>query len=146
MSSSPFTPEKLAELPPIGGVRLAACEAGIRYQGRMDMMLALFAPETVVGGVFTLSKTASAPVEWCRTQLAQGSARALVVNSGNSNAFTGMKGVEAVKATAKAAASAAGCNQQDVFLASTGVIGEALDPDKFTDRLEGLARDADESA
>jgi glutamate N-acetyltransferase/amino-acid N-acetyltransferase len=146
VSSSPFTPEKLAELPPIDGVRLAACEAGIRYQGRMDLMLALFAPETVVGGVFTLSKTASAPVEWCRAQLVQGGARALVVNSGNSNAFTGMKGVEAVKATAKAAASAAGCNEQDVFLASTGVIGEALDPDKFTDRLEGLARDADESA
>jgi glutamate N-acetyltransferase/amino-acid N-acetyltransferase len=143
---SPFAPKTLAELPPIEGVRLAAIEAGIRYQGRMDLMLVLFAPETVVGGVFTLSKTASAPVDWCRAQLEHGRARALVVNSGNANAFTGMKGVEAVQATAEAAAAAAGCNAQDVYLASTGVIGEALDPDKFTGKLEGLAQAADGSA
>ncbi len=146
MSPSPFAPRTLAELPSIEGVRRAACEAGIRYQGRKDLMLALLAPETVVGGVFTLSRTASAPVEWCRAQLAHGQARALVVNSGNANAFTGMKGVEAVQATAEAAAEAAGCDPSEVFLASTGVIGEALDSARFTGELAGLAQAAEDTA
>ena len=127
-------------------MRLAACEAGIRYHGRKDLMLALLEPGTVVGGVFTRSRTASAPVEWCRENLVSGSARALVVNSGNANAFTGMKGREAVTATAHAAASVASCAEGEVFLASTGVIGEALDPDRFTGRLAELAKDAVESA
>jgi len=96
--------------------------------------------------VLTRSRTASAPVEWCREQLAHGSARALVVNSGNANAFTGMKGRDAVSATASAAAAVASCAESEVFLASTGVIGEALDPDRFTGRLAELARDAVESA
>ena len=125
MAVSPFAPESLADLPPVEGVRLAACEAGIRYQGRTDLMLALFAPDTRVGGVFTRSKTAAAPVDWCRECLSEGAARALVVNSGNANAFTGMRGRAAVEATAAAAASAAECAQREVFLASTGVIGEA---------------------
>ncbi len=140
MPGSPFAPSNLAELPPVEGVRLAACEAGIRYRGRKDLMLAIFTSDTVAGGVFTLSKTASAPVEWCRKQLASGRARALVVNSGNANAFTGMKGIEAVMATAQAAASAAGCETNEVFIASTGVIGEAIDPEKFTGKLEELAQ------
>ena len=139
MDVSPFAPKTLADLPPVEGVRLAACEAGIRYQGRTDLMLALFAPDTRVGGVFTRSKTAAAPVDWCRECLGAGTARALVVNSGNANAFTGMRGRAAVEATAAAAASAAGCAQAQVFLASTGVIGEPLDPDRFTGKLGALA-------
>ena len=143
MSISPFAPERLAELPVIEGVRLAACEAGIRYQGRKDLMLALLAPGSVAGGVLTRSKTASAPVDWCRKGLVGGSARALVVNSGNANAFTGMKGRAAVRATADAAAEVAGCDAGEVFLASTGVIGEALDPSKFIGKLAELASSAD---
>ena len=143
MSISPFAPRKLTPLPAIEGVRLAACEAGIRYAGRKDLMLALLAPGTVAGGVLTRSKTASAPVDWCRERLAGGTARALVVNSGNANAFTGMKGRDAVRATAEAAAEAAGCAMEDVFLASTGVIGEPLDPAKFTGRIAELARAAE---
>ncbi len=146
MPGSPFAPAEFAELPPVEGVRLAACEAGIRYEGRKDLMLAIFAAETVVGGVFTRSRTASAPVEWCREHLAQGRARALVVNSGNANAFTGMKGMNAVRATAKAAAAAAGCDAKEVFLASTGVIGEALEPVKFTGKLDELAQTVSEIA
>ena len=143
MSISPFAPRKLAELPAIEGVRLAACEAGIRYRGRKDLMLALLAPGTAVGGVLTRSRMASAPVDWCRERLARGTARALVVNSGNANAFTGMKGREAVRATAEAAAEAAECTVDDVFLASTGVIGEPLDPSSFTGRIAELARAAE---
>jgi len=146
VSTSPFAPHTLAELPEIEGVRLAACEAGIRYRGRKDLMLALLAPGTSVGGVFTRSKTASAPVEWCREKLNGGAARALVVNSGNANAFTGMKGRDAVRATAEAAAQAAQCAANEVFLASTGVIGEPLDTGKFTGKLGDLAQQVKASA
>ena len=143
---SPFAPQRLARLPAISGVRLAACAAGIRYPGRTDLLLALFDPGTQVAGILTQSKTASAPVEWCRKHLPHGQAHALVVNSGNSNAFTGERGWETVRATAKAAAEAAGCLEPDVYIASTGVIGEPLDPAKFTGRLVGLAESAKEDA
>jgi glutamate N-acetyltransferase/amino-acid N-acetyltransferase len=139
---SPFAPARPPQLPVIDGVRMAACAAGIRYPGRTDLLLALFHPGTCVAGVLTKSKTASAPVEWCRTHLKHGMARALVVNSGNANAFTGTRGREAVKRTAHAAAEVAGCLDADVYIASTGVIGEPLDPGKFIGRLAGLARDA----
>lgn len=146
MAVSPFAPKTIPALPAIGGVRLAACEAGIRYAGRKDLMLAIFAPGTVVGGVLTRSLTASAPVEWCRTQLAKGSARALVVNSGNANAFTGMKGRETVEATVAAAARVADCESGEVYVASTGVIGEPLKPEAFIGKLEGLAQAASPDA
>jgi glutamate N-acetyltransferase/amino-acid N-acetyltransferase len=141
---SPFAPKELARLPGIEGVRLAACAAGIRYPGRTDLLLALFDPGTTVAGTLTQSKTASAPVEWCRARLAHGLARALVVNSGNANAFTGKRGREAVKLTAAAAADAADCLEADVYLASTGVIGEPLEVSKFTRRLGDLAAQARE--
>ena len=89
---SPFAPARLPEMPAVPGVRLAACEAGIRYQGRTDLMMAVLDPGTVAAGVLTRSKTCSAPVLWCRESLTHGKARALVVNSGNANAFTGKKG------------------------------------------------------
>lgn len=139
---SPFAPHSLAALPAIDGVRLAACAAGIRYTGRTDLLLALFEPSTAVSGVFTQSKTASAAVEWCREHIRHGMARALVVNSGNANAFTGMRGREAVKATVRAAARAADCLDADVYVASTGVIGEPLEPEKFVGRLAELAEKA----
>ncbi|MEZ5827144.1 MAG: bifunctional glutamate N-acetyltransferase/amino-acid acetyltransferase ArgJ [Hyphomicrobiales bacterium] len=139
---SPFAPKKLPKLPAIDGVRMAACAAGIRYPGRTDLLLALFDPNTTVAGVLTRSKTASAAVEWCREHLRHGMARALVVNSGNANAFTGMRGREAVKRTAHAAAEVASCLDADVYIASTGVIGEPLDPGKFTHLLDELAEKA----
>jgi glutamate N-acetyltransferase/amino-acid N-acetyltransferase len=130
-------------LPAIDGVRFATCAAGIRYPGRTDLLLALFEPGTTVAGVLTRSKTASAPVEWCREKLEHGLARALVVNSGNANAFTGKRGRDTVKLTAEAAAAAANCLEADVYIASTGGIGEPLDPSKFTSLLAGLAAEAD---
>jgi len=143
---SPFAPKRLPQLPAIDGVRLATAAAGIRYPGRIDLMLALFDPGTTVAGVLTKSKTASAPVDWCRAHLAHGMARALVVNSGNANAFTGKRGKEAVKLTAEAAAQVADCLEADVYIASTGVIGEPLDARKITSLLDRLAREAKEDA
>jgi glutamate N-acetyltransferase / amino-acid N-acetyltransferase len=139
---SPFAPQSLPELPAIDGVRMASCAAGIRYAGRTDLLLALFEPATTVAGVFTRSKTASAAVDWCREHVRHGMARALVVNSGNANAFTGMRGREAVEETAHAAARVADCLEADVYIASTGVIGEPLDPAKFVGRLAELAEQA----
>jgi glutamate N-acetyltransferase/amino-acid N-acetyltransferase len=123
-------------------VRIATAACGIRYPGRADLFLALFDPGTAVAGVLTRSKTASAPVDWCKERLAHGMARALVVNSGNANAFTGRHGREAVAMTAKAAAEAAGCLEADIYIASTGVIGEPLDAQKIAACLGDLAREA----
>lgn len=139
---SPFAPEELPDMPPIPGVRLATAEAGIRYRGRTDLLLAVLDHGTVVAGVLTQSKTRSAPVEWCAKQLKNGCARALVVNAGNANAFTGMKGHKAVEITAKAAAEAVGCPVVEVFLASTGIIGEPMDASRFAHLLDQLAQDA----
>ncbi|XSG82079.1 MAG: bifunctional glutamate N-acetyltransferase/amino-acid acetyltransferase ArgJ [Methyloligella sp. ZOD6] len=136
--TSPFAPAVLPTLPPIQGVQLASCAAGIRYAGRIDLLLGTFDPGTAVAGVLTQSKTSSAPVEWCRAHLAHGMARALVVNSGTSNAFTGKAGDAAVKATAEATAEALGCLPADVYLASTGVIGEPLQAERITSRLPEL--------
>jgi glutamate N-acetyltransferase/amino-acid N-acetyltransferase len=129
-------------MPAIEGVRLATAEAGIRYRGRTDVLYVDFVEGTTVAGVFTRSKCPSAPVDWCREALTPGTARALVVNSGNANAFTGVKGREAVRLTAEIAARTAGCEPSEVFLASTGVIGEPLDAQKFDGVLARCAEAA----
>jgi glutamate N-acetyltransferase/amino-acid N-acetyltransferase len=136
---SPFAPASFPDLPALQGILLATAQAGIRYSGRTDLLLVRFDPAAVVAGVLTKSRCASAPVEWDRAHLPGGQARALVVNSGNANAFTGMRGRAAVQATAEAAASAVGCEVGEVFLASTGVIGEPLDPGPFQAHLGRLA-------
>jgi glutamate N-acetyltransferase / amino-acid N-acetyltransferase len=146
LKTSPFAPEHLPELPPLTGVRLAAAEAGIRYKNRKDVLLVLLPEGTSAAGVLTTSRTRSAPVDWCAKCLAGGKARALVVNSGNANAFTGMRGREAVEATVGMAAEAAGCAPGEVFVASTGVIGEPLDASKFAGVLGRLAGEAAEDA
>jgi glutamate N-acetyltransferase/amino-acid N-acetyltransferase len=124
-------------------VRIATAEAGIKYKNRTDLLAMVFDEGTEVAGVFTRSKCPSAPVDLCRANLPGGSARILVVNSGNANAFTGKKGRATTEATAQAASSAAGCAASEVFLASTGVIGEPLDPAKFTHLLADLVKRAD---
>lgn len=139
---SPLAPKRQPKVPPIPGVRFATAEAGIRYKGRQDVWFALLDEGTQVAGVFTRSKCPSAPVDWCRENLKQGFARAIVVNSGNANAFTGLKGRDAVKLTAEIAAKAAGCKPQEVFIASTGVIGEPLDATKFKGVLDECAKRA----
>jgi len=139
---SPLAPKHVPEMPAISGMRLATAEAGIRYRRRRDVLLAVFDKGTTVAGVLTRSKCPSAPVEWCRARLGAGAARALVVNSGNANAFTGKNGRAATKLTAELAAKAVGCGVADVYLASTGVIGEPLDASKFANVMGGLAAHA----
>jgi glutamate N-acetyltransferase/amino-acid N-acetyltransferase len=139
---SPLAPRRFPSLPDVDGVRIATAEAGIRYAGRTDVVLALLEEGTTVAGVFTRSKCPSAPVDWCKAALPAGRARALVVNSGNANAFTGKGGWNAARRTAAIAAAAAGCRDEEVYLASTGVIGEPLDAGKFEGVLERAAGEA----
>jgi glutamate N-acetyltransferase/amino-acid N-acetyltransferase len=139
---SPLAPTHVPDLPVLAGVKLATAAAGIRYKGRTDVLLAVMDKGTTVAGVFTKSKCPSAPVEWCRAKLGRGQARALVVNSGNANAFTGKTGRQATTLTASIAAKALGCSPNEVFLASTGVIGEPLDATKFNGVLDTMAEKA----
>ncbi len=135
---SPLAPRKQPRMPAVPGVRIATAQAGIKYKGRTDLLAMVFDEGTTVAGVFTRSKCPSAPVEFCRANLPGGSARILVVNSGNANAFTGRRGRETTAATAQAAGKATGCAESEVFLASTGVIGEPLDPARFAHLLGDL--------
>ena len=147
VAPSPFAPARLPDMPVIDGVRFAACEAGIRYANRKDLLVAVLDAGTVAGGVLTRSKTCSAPVLWCRENLEKdGKAQALVVNSGNANTFTGKRGADATRITAEAAAKAVGCEPSEVYVSSTGVIGEPLDASKFTHLLAGLAKNASPGA
>jgi len=140
---SPLAPKAYPEMPAIAGVRIAIAKAGIKYKDRIDLMAMLFDEGTAVAGVFTRSKCPSAPVELCREHLPGGRARILVVNAGNANAFTGKKGRHTTAVAAKAAADAAGCGEGEVFLSSTGVIGEPLDPSHFERHLAGMATAAE---
>jgi len=136
---SPLAPKRFPKMPAIEGVAFATAEAGIRYKGRTDVLLAALAEGTTMAGVFTRSKCPSAAVDWCRDILKGGKARGIVVNSGNANAFTGLKGREAVALTAEIAAKALRCKPEEVALASTGVIGEPLDGTKFNGVLADCA-------
>ena len=139
---SPLAPKTFPDMPAIDGVRFASGAAGIRYKGRTDVMLALLDKGAQVAGVFTKSKCPSAPVDWCRAKLKSGKARALLVNSGNANAFTGKVGADAVKLAAKIASRATGAKESEIFMASTGVIGEPLDATRFDGVLDTLVKDA----
>ena len=136
---SPLAPKSYPDLPAIAGVRFATAEAGIKYKNRTDVLLMAFDEGTTAAGVLTRSKCSSAAVDWCKANLPGGVARGLVVNSGNANAFTGTKGQKSVELTADYAAKALGCALSEVFLASTGVIGEPLDASKFAGVLDDMA-------
>jgi glutamate N-acetyltransferase/amino-acid N-acetyltransferase len=131
----------LPELPAIGGVRFATAAAGIRYRGRDDVLLASFAPGTTVAGVFTRNKCPGAPVTWCRDILPGGTARGLVVNAGNANVFNGAAGAAAVRLSAESAARTLGCTPEQIFLASTGVIGEPMPAERIVAVMDALAAD-----
>jgi glutamate N-acetyltransferase/amino-acid N-acetyltransferase len=139
---SPLAPKTVPNMPEVAGIRLATAAAGIRYKDRTDVLLVVFDEGTSVAGVFTRSKCPSAPVEWCRARLKGARARALVVNSGNANAFTGKSGRDACAFTAKVAAAAIGCKTTEVFLASTGVIGEPLPAQAFDGVMTKLEAEA----
>ncbi|EPE95609.1 bifunctional glutamate N-acetyltransferase/amino-acid acetyltransferase ArgJ [Rhizobium grahamii] len=141
-SVSPLAPKSYAAVPALRGVRMATASAGIKYKNRTDVLMMVFDKPAAVAGVFTRSKCPSAPVDFCRANLPHGTARAVVVNSGNANAFTGLKGREATALTANSAAAAVGCGENEVYLASTGVIGEPLDATKFAGVLDQMHTDA----
>jgi glutamate N-acetyltransferase/amino-acid N-acetyltransferase len=132
---SPLAPEHFPDLPAIDGVRLASAHCGIRYQGRTDLMVAELAPGAQIAGVFTRSAAASAPVLWDRKAAQGGRVRAIVVNAGNANAFTGKEGMASVQRTAAAAAKLLKCKASEVFISSTGVIGVPLPDEKIVATL-----------
>jgi glutamate N-acetyltransferase/amino-acid N-acetyltransferase len=136
----------MPELPPLAGVRLNAAEAGIRYKGRTDVVMMEVPNGSTVAGVFTSNKCPGAPVDWCRASLKGGKARMVVVNAGNANVFTGKAGRDACAATAAAAAELVGCPAKQVFVASTGVIGEVLPHEKLVAALPGLQKGLSENA
>ena len=138
LSKSPLAPSVSPELPVIAGVKLGASGVGIKYRDRLDLMLAEFIPTTTVAGVLTQSSTASAPVDWCRDNLPGGNARGLIVNSGNANAFTGKVGQQHVAKMCDVAARSLGCDTAQIFVASTGVIGEFLPIDRITEAIDPL--------
>ena len=140
LAVSPLAPANFPELPVIGGVDFAVAEAGVRYAGRTDVMLARLVPGSTVAGVFTRSATRSAPVLDCQEKLGgdQASGAAIIVNSGNSNAFTGRNGVDATRAVTTAVAAALDLPETRVFSSSTGVIGEPLPHDRITAKLDEL--------
>ncbi len=137
---SPLAPDSFPDLPPVAGVSLGTARTGSKYKGRDDLMVAHLAKGSVAAGVLTRSKMPGAPVDWCRLRIdpdhGMTEARMLVVNAGNANVFTGQAGRETVRATAAAAAKLAGCRQKNVLLASTGVIGERLDPEPLVKAME----------
>jgi glutamate N-acetyltransferase / amino-acid N-acetyltransferase len=135
---SPLAPERFPDMPAVAGVRLAAAAAELRYRGRPDLLLVELAQGTAVAGLLTRSRVPGHPVAWCRAILPRGRARALVVNAGNANVLVGAAGDAAVRAEAETAAALLGCDPEDVFVASTGVIGEPLPVDKITAALPGL--------
>ena len=143
---SPLAPEQFPEMHPVAGVRLAAIEVGVRYEGRADVTLVDLAAGTTVAGVLTKSKAPGAPVDWCRKILPRGTARGLVVKAGNANVFTGDAGRIAVEETAAAAADLLGVEARDIYVASTGVIGEFLDHTIVTEQLPRAHNSLSETA
>ena len=141
LAVSPLAPERFPELPPLAGVRLATRACEIHYKARSDVCLIELAPGTSAAGVFTRSLTAGAPVQWCRKALKGRRARAVVINSGNANAFTGAVGIRSVAGTVAATAADFGCRKTEVFVASTGVIGEPLPDERLIGALGALERD-----
>ena len=137
---SPLAPARFPDMPVISGVRLNTFAAGIRYKGRTDLLLAELVPGTTIAGTFTRSLTASAPVEWCRRAVKRGRVRGILVNAGNANAFTGIAGIAAVKRTVSEVAKRLGCKPEEVFTASTGVIGQPLPADRVVSALDDLHR------
>lgn len=150
---SPLAPAAFPDLPEIEGVRFATAAAGVKYKNRTDVMLAELVEGTQIAGVFTRSTTRSAPVLRCEEALAAHTAApdaagkfAILVNSGNANAFTGGRGFETVDALRAAVGNVLGCPAEKVFTSSTGVIGEPLDAGRITRVLDGLAGGLDPAA
>lgn len=139
---SPLAPEKFPDLLPVSGVSYATAHSGMRYKDRDDLMLAILGEETTVAGVFTKNSMPGAPVDWGREILPRGQARALIVNAGIANVFTGAAGRKTVTDTAAGVADLLGCDARDIYIASTGVIGEPVATEAILNALPGLVENA----
>ena len=140
MTVSPLAPAAFPAMPDIAGVTLSTAASGMKYTGRDDMLLMQLSGSGSIAAVFTKSDTAAAPVDWCRRQLGAGSgARAILVNAGNANAFTGDGGMAAVTTCCEGVATKLGCAPGEVLMASTGVIGEPLDSAVLAAHFDSLA-------
>ena len=141
LKTSPLAPERMADLHPVAGIQLATAASGMKYKGRDDVMLMTADNPVVVAGAVTKSKTCSAAVDWCKSVMAEGMGKAILVNAGNANAFTGQRGLDSVQRMAEATADVMSCQASHVLLASTGVIGEPLDDQLITGYLPQLKSD-----
>ncbi|MBT5911348.1 MAG: bifunctional glutamate N-acetyltransferase/amino-acid acetyltransferase ArgJ [Rhodospirillaceae bacterium] len=140
LKKSPLAPEFFPTMPIVDGVQMATAETGLKYKNRPDLLLFEFKPGTSVAGVLTKSTAPGNPVVWCRNSLSQGKARGLIVNAGNANVFTGKSGIQAVETIAKSVSEVFHSKKNEVFVASTGVIGESFDPSKITQKIPNLAK------
>jgi len=136
---SPLAPSGPFEAPAVAGVTAASLALGLRYRGRDDVALIALPPGGAVAGLLARSSTPGHPVRWCRRILPAGRARGLVVNAGNANVFNGAAGDAAVMSEVDAVARALGCDREEVFVASTGVIGEPLDAGAIAAAVPALA-------
>ncbi|MBB46022.1 MAG: bifunctional ornithine acetyltransferase/N-acetylglutamate synthase [Rhodospirillaceae bacterium] len=138
---SPLAPKSFPQMPFVNGVRMATAKTGTKYKGRSDLLLIDLVSGTSVAGVLTKSTAPGHPVIWCRDKLQKGKARGLVVNAGNANVFNGKSGMQAVETIAKSVGTLLHCAKNEVYVASTGVIGEKLDPTKITEKIAILKDD-----
>src|SRR3546814_2409544 len=146
LARSPLAPAKFPAMHPVAGVRLVGRDVGLKNRsGLKDLMVAELASGTTIAGALTRSKCPSAPVDWCRANLPRGRARAIVVNSGNANAFTGKAGDLLVATTVAEAAKLFTCPEEEVFLASTGVIGQPRPADYIASKLARVVGDVSET-
>jgi len=137
---SPLAPEMFPRIGKLDGVLMATSATAMKYKNRDDLLLVSFPFGAVAAGVFTMSKCYSAPVGWCRGILKkENPARAVLVNAGNANAFTGKAGDRAMASTINAVSKSLSCNEDQVFVASTGVIGELLDENLINQHVEQAA-------
>ncbi len=145
LKRSPLAPKLFPNLPKIKGIRLASIHSGIRYKNKLDLSLISMTKETNVACVVTRSRTPSAPVIWCKKIKNNGKARALIVNSGNANAHTGDQGIETVKNTVNSIVNHTGCKKKEVYVCSTGVIGEFLNSNIITAAIPKLIKQKESS-
>ncbi len=140
LKKSPLAPKSFPRLPNIKGIKLSTIHSGIRYKNKLDLSLITMNEKTNVACVLTKSSTPSAPVIWCKKIKNNGKARALIVNSGNANAHTGKKGLKVVKDTVEHVSKYIGCKKNEVYVCSTGVIGELLNSDIITKSIPKLVK------
>ena len=145
MTISPLAPKDFPDMPNVPGISIATAHSGMRYENRDDLCLIIMEDKTRVAGVFTKSLCPSAPVDWCKENLQYGYGGALICNAGNANAFTGAKGEQIVEESATALSESLSISKDHIYLASTGVIGEAFEPIELTSNFDQMVESLEAS-